>query len=202
MNVLSMIKDIGQNSIDFITGDGGLDYSNDYSRQEENSLKLIYSEIFMALNLQKIGGTFICKIFDIFLKETISLLYILRENYDRLIIHKPKISRYSNSEKYIICIGYKGYNKNIINNLCHNFNDNLIKNKITTIFLKDILSLNNIYSKTQIEHIYYGIKLIKSKYNINKPIKNQILSAIKWCNQYKIDINNNCPYINLYNLKN
>ena len=72
-----MIKKIGRSKCECITGDGGFDYSNDYSNQEKNSLRLIYSEIFLALNIQKTGGSFICKIFDIFKKETLLLLYIL-----------------------------------------------------------------------------------------------------------------------------
>ena len=52
-NVISIIKDIGRGNIDLVTGDGGFDYSSDYSKQEENSLQLIYSEIFLALNIQK-----------------------------------------------------------------------------------------------------------------------------------------------------
>ena len=37
-----------------------------------------------------------------FLKETIALIYILHQSYERVFIHKPCISRYSNSEKYIV----------------------------------------------------------------------------------------------------
>ena len=68
-NILSYIKTIGKNKVDIITGDGGLDSSDDYNKQEKNSLSLIYSEIFLSLNLQKEGGIFICKLFDIFLKR-------------------------------------------------------------------------------------------------------------------------------------
>ena len=31
-----------ENSIHFITGDGGFDYSSDFNKQEENSINLIY----------------------------------------------------------------------------------------------------------------------------------------------------------------
>ena len=67
-----------------------------------NSLKLIYGEIFMALNLQSNEGTFICKIFDIFLKETISLLYILYLSYDTLIIHKTDTIQYFSTDSIFI----------------------------------------------------------------------------------------------------
>ena len=102
-NVLSIIKNIKKNNCSLVTGDGGFDNSDDYNNQELNSLKLIYSEIFLALNIQIKNGTFICKIFDIFLNQTISLLYILYLSYNEIYIHKPLMSRLSNSEKYIFC---------------------------------------------------------------------------------------------------
>ena len=68
-NVLSMIKNIGKESCYLVTSDGGFDNSNDYNNQEYNSLKLIYSEIFLTLNIQSKDVFFICKFFDLFLKE-------------------------------------------------------------------------------------------------------------------------------------
>ena len=66
-----------------------------------------------------------CKIFDIFHKETVLLLSILIRSYKNVYIHKPCISRESNSEKYIICKNFKGYDSKIINILCHGFNKSL-----------------------------------------------------------------------------
>ena len=193
-NVLSLIKEIGKDTVDLVTGDGGFDYSSDYSNQEKNSLKLIYSEIFVALNIQKKGGSFICKFFDIFMKETLILLYILKESYNNVYIYKPKMSRYSNSEKYIICLGYKGYNKEIINNLCYSFENNKIDMMISSQFLKDIIEINQLYCNQQINHIQKGIQLIKEKKIMNKPTEEQINIAIKWCKRYNLPINTKCIY--------
>lgn len=195
-NVISLIKEIGKNSVDLVTGDGGFDYSLDYSKQEENSLKLIYSEVFLALNIQKEGGTFICKIFDIFMKETLILLFILKESYNEVFIYKPKMSRFSNSEKYIVCLGYKGYNKEINSLLCHSFEKNKIDYKVSNTFIKDILNLNDIYCNQQINHIKKGIQIIKEN-NLNKnPTNDQIILGIQWCKKYNIDINNKCNFLN------
>jgi len=194
-NVLSFIKDIGKNSVHLITGDGGFDYSKDYSKQEENSLRLIYSEIFMALNLQIKGGSFICKLFDIFQDQTIHLIYILRKSYDKIILHKPCVSRLSNSEKYIVCIGYKGYNQNLINHLCHHFNDLKLNIPVNQSFLNNIIQFNEMYCKIQIEHIYDGIQQIKGNDLEDKPSKKQIDFAIQWCKKYNIPVNFNCFYI-------
>ena len=64
-NLLSMVYN-KQNTYDIITADGGFDYSIDYNKQEKDSLPLIHSEILLALCTQKKGGTFICKLFDMF----------------------------------------------------------------------------------------------------------------------------------------
>ena len=194
INIISLIKEIGKNSVDLVTGDGGFDYSSDYSKQEENSLKLIYSEIFLALNIQKDGGSFICKIFDIFNRETIFLLYILKESYKDVYLYKPKMSRLSNSEKYIICLGYKGYNKDIIKLLCHSFEKTKVNISISNQFMNDIYEYNKLYCKNQINHIKKGIHLIKTNQLNNKPTSEQLTLGVDWCKKYDIPINNKCSY--------
>jgi len=190
-----MINKIGKNTIDLVTADGGIDYSIDYSKQEENSIKLIYSEIFVALNIQKKGGNFLCKIFDIFKKETIILIYKLNILYESVSFYKPSISRLSNSEKYIICKGYKGYNKEIINELCLSFNDNKLNSIITKSFLNNIYEYNKYYCKNQIDYIKKGIDIIKMKEISTRPDKNQIDKGINWCKKYNIPLNMRCKYL-------
>ena len=197
-NVLSMIKIINKNKCSLITGDGGFDNSGDYNNQEYNSLKLIYSEIFLALNIQEKNGTFICKIFDCFLKETISLLYILYLSYDEVFIHKPLMSRLSNSEKYIICKGYKGYNKDIINLLVHHYDKNDLNLKIPKSFINQIYQFNNDYTNEQIKHIKKGIHLIESDTIDQNPSQEQIKNAIYWCEKYNTPINDKCFYLNKF----
>ena len=45
--------------MNYITADGGFDFSVDFNKQEDMSLKLIFSQIIYALFLQKPGGTFV-----------------------------------------------------------------------------------------------------------------------------------------------
>ena len=42
-----------------------IDFTKDYDNQEYNFLKLFFCEIVLALKLQKLGGTFIIKCFDL-----------------------------------------------------------------------------------------------------------------------------------------
>ena len=194
-NIISMIKKIGRNACELVTGDGGFDYSSDYSNQEKNSLKLIRCEIFLALNIQKIGGNFICKIFDTFHIETIKILYILNLAYEKVYLYKPRTSRNSNSEKYIVCLNYKGYDKKLINMICHSINNNNLDVKIDKIFYNKLLRFICDYSIQQIKSINKGIYLIENEKIDNSPKREQILLAKRWCEDYDIRINNRCIYL-------
>ena len=62
------------NNIDYITADGGFDFSVDFNKQEDLSLKLIFAQIIYAIIMQKKGGHFVIKIFDIFKYKTVEFL--------------------------------------------------------------------------------------------------------------------------------
>jgi len=195
-NLLSMIKQVGKSSCDLITGDGGFDYSNDYSGQESDSLRLIYSEIFMALNIQAKGGKFICKIFDTFMKETIDLLYYLTLFYEKVYLYKPKISRNSNSEKYIVCLNFKGYDHELMNQLCHSFATLKLGLSRSKAFDSKINAYIHDYTLQQIKSINKGIYMIKNSISNNYPSRDQIIMAINWCKEHDIKINTECLYLN------
>lgn len=90
-----------------ITADGGFDEGKDFNNKEQLHYSLILSELFLAIQLQKQSGIFILKMFDIFTETSIQLLYFLTFCYDEVYIYKPHTSRPTNSEKYIICKGFK-----------------------------------------------------------------------------------------------
>ena len=194
-NIISMIYKIGRNTCELVTGDGGFDYSSDYSNQEKNSLKLIRCEIFLALNIQKIGGNFICKIFDTFHIETIKLLYILNLSYEKVYLYKPRTSRNSNSEKYIVCSNYKGYDKKLINIMCHSIKNDKLNIHINKSFYNNLLRFICDYSIQQIKSINNGINMIINNKIDNNPTEKQIVLAKRWCKDYDIRINDRCIYL-------
>ena len=51
--------------------------------------KLLIAEIIYAVTMQKKGGYFILKIFDIFSKLTVDMLYLLSCLYNEVYITKP-----------------------------------------------------------------------------------------------------------------
>ena len=142
------------NSMDYITADGGFDFSIDFNKQEDLSLKLIFSQIIYAIFMQKKNGHFVIKIFDIFKYKTVELIFLLSNLYENVYIYKPHTSRIANSEKYIIC---KYYKKNFTNNyeyILNNYTyilDNIdsiysfFNIKIPKIFINKIEEINAIY---------------------------------------------------------
>jgi 23S rRNA U2552 (ribose-2'-O)-methylase RlmE/FtsJ len=96
-----------KNKMDIVTADGGFDFSVDFNQQESMATQLILCEVFYALSMQKQGGSFILKIFDVFHKSTVDILYMLCYYYNHVSIMKPYTSRIANSEKYVVCQGFK-----------------------------------------------------------------------------------------------
>jgi 23S rRNA U2552 (ribose-2'-O)-methylase RlmE/FtsJ len=91
------------NTMDLVTADGGFDFSKDFNRQEISISNLLWGQTCYALCLQKFGGNFVLKIFDIFYEQTVHILYILSSFYEEVNVCKLKTSRVGNSEKYVVC---------------------------------------------------------------------------------------------------
>ena len=120
----------------------------------------------------KKGGIFVLKVFDIFTQATIDLLYILSSLYERVYISKPHTSRTANSEKYIICKGYKLEDSKeylqifskvfeIINSdlSIHNF----LNIEIPLIFKNKLEDINAIIGQQQIENIMSTFYLLDNQ---------------------------------------
>lgn len=195
------------NTFDYVTGDAGVDYSDDYNNQEQTSSKLILIQILYAIIIQKQGGNFILKIFDIFNDLTIEYIFLLSCLYEEVYIYKPNTSRIANSEKYIICKKYKSINKNNIKYIIDNFNDitnkqlsSILDYNISKLFINKIEEINAIYGQNQIDNISMTLNIIRqyeSGINIKKLNttidvlnNNNIYKCINWCLKYNLPINN------------
>ena len=185
--------------MDFLTADGGFDFSIDYEKQELASLKLIFAQIMYAIMLQKKGGTFILKIFDIFYKPSIEMIYLLNCFYDTVDICKPNTSRFANSEKYLVCKGfryddtseyYDAFRENIQNFSNGEAIESIMKIDVPLCFTQDIEEVCAILGKKQLATIHTTLLLIQEKRSdkIEKLRKCNIEKSIKWCER------NNIPY--------
>lgn len=194
-NVISIIYQMKRDSCDLITGDGGFDTSDDYNSQEVRSYPLIYSEIYIALHLQKLGGCFVCKLFDTFDKKTLSLLYLLSKSYRNVSLYKPSMSRISNSEKYVICEDFRGAPIDDLNLLTHHFQTHDLEIPLPPSFLRSMLEPVESFSNHQIKSIQKGISYIKKNQLSRKPSSSQIIQGKKWCLDYDTPLNGNCMFL-------
>lgn len=174
-NIDDYIKKIGEKSCDYITADGGFDFSNNFNCQEDISYELIKSEIETAMILQKVGGVFLLKVYDISLEKTKRLLHKIYCSYENLYFIKPITSRPANSEKYILCVNYKGF----------------FKDECFDSFNQQIDEFNNIFFINQIVNINTSLVSINCNQNYLDTLKEQLKKSIKWLHKYNIQIDKN-----------
>ena len=193
-----------------ITADGGFDYSKNFNNQEASSYRIIFCEIVTAICNQAIGGVFICKMFDTYSRFSKFFIYLLCSCYSNVFFHKPVTSRPANSEKYIICKGFRGLPENYIQKLFivikswdfldrEGFKvDSIFKGEIPKGLDDKINELNTLHYNHQKKSIVETINLIENKPNLsalNKIIKNQVSYAKEWCEKYDIPVNNKSTFL-------
>ena len=204
---------------DFVTADGGIDFSNDFKSQEYMAGKLILCEIFYALSILKQNGNFVIKMFDIFNKTTIQCIYFLSSLFKSIKIFKPKTSRTANSEKYIICqnLIYNDEQKlkliekfykilKVYNNIddCY-YLESFLDVNIQQYFINKLQETNSILGNYQIKNILTTIKLIENNEKKNDKIysfKNEnIQKCINWCMKNNIPYNSKYKPVNIFHKK-
>ena len=104
----------GVGSCALVTGDGGFDFSGDFNSQEDSSLRLVASQAYAALLLQAPGGSLVLKVFDAACAETMALLHGLHLSYAAVRLVKPLSSRPANSERYVLCTGFRSASPDLL----------------------------------------------------------------------------------------
>lgn len=200
-----------RHSMDFITGDGGVDYSEDFNSQEQLTINLIVAQVLCALIMQKIGGNFVLKMFDCFHGNTVNIIYLLGIFYEKVSISKPDTSRSANSEKYIICKNFRRQLKSVeIEHIFSNYDGlkegNIVHSLVNGLpsynYLLKLQEINSILGQQQLENInmtlnyIYSIKsqtyeffLKRNKDKIYNIMKNSITKCIRWCTYHGFNYN-------------
>lgn len=188
-------------SIDFITGDGGFDFSMDFNNQEISMTNLLFAQIAYALCLQKPGGSFVLKLFDCFYKPTTEMLFLLASMYTHVHIVKPNTSRAANSERYVVCTGYKltadAIMKNAFGAIIAEMNPalyirSLLSVKVPLYFYSKIEEVNVVFGQNQLDNIYTTLGLIETrakKDKIDHYVRQNIQKCIQWCIRHNFDYN-------------
>ncbi len=190
-----------KNSVHIVTGDGGFDFSSDFNNQELSMHKLLFAQIAYAVCIQKFGGTFVLKIFDCFHKPSQDLLYLLAMFYDHVSIVKPCTSRLANSEKYVVCTGFRYNDANLyfpifekaIAECCKP--GMYVKNVLSGVrpplyFYSKLEEINITFGKAQIDNIVSTLALIDNKYKTDKIdflIKTNVAKCSNWCIKNKVN---------------
>ena len=205
--------------MEFISADGGFDFSSDFNHQEVLAQNLIVAEVLYAISLQKYEGTFVLKIFDIFTKVTVDLLQLLCGVYDDVIIFKPGTSRIANSEKYVVCKRFNicdedarksliatcrqffvGIGNNYATNAARSSKSNAHMLGVSGILraehhgiqlLARIEEINVLLGQQQIENIATTVSLIQSKMydRLESYKRTNVQKCIMWCERYNIPYN-------------
>lgn len=193
-----------KSQVDFITGDGGFDFSVDFNNQEINIGKLLFAQICYAICMQKRGGCFVLKMFDIFFQHSLDMLYILSNFYETVYVCKPMTSRIANSEKYVVCKGFiyescddfYPHFRNVMEKMTMDTDNKYIYRilgmQLPLAFLSRVEEINSIFGQQQIENIHYTLTLIEKNIKNDKIealIKPNIVKCIQWC------VKHNIPYM-------
>ena len=207
-NINTFIKNVSltsdnTNCCDFVTADGGFDFSENYNTQENDFIIFLICEIYIIFNILKDNGNAVIKLYDIYSRNSMKILYILTLFFDEVFIIKPFSSRPANSEKYVLCKSFKISNENLdrykerFKNIIVTQNLNLLDDSIPYKFIKLISEYNKFYTERQILYIRNTLSLIekinnneifdtklflKELYNTNKKY------AMNWCKNYSIVI--------------
>lgn len=93
--------------VKFVICDGGFDVSGKELQQEILSKRLYIAQTRMALRSLAIGGDLLLKLFDVNLKFSIELIYLICCCFKSICLLKPLMSRGANSERYLFCQNFK-----------------------------------------------------------------------------------------------
>ena len=167
-------KDITK-KVNLVTGDGGFDWDNENIQEQECAI-LIYSQIVAAINIQKKGGHFILKMFEMFTNLSVKFILLLKYFYNDVYIIKPFTSRESNSERYVICKNFKFSEKDI---------ETISKSMLLSLDTIDVYKNDKLYFLYDIfPSINIPDKLTLNIVSINKQITNQQFCVINQMMEY------------------
>lgn len=89
------------------TGDGGFDFSVDYEHQEKSVFPLLVASALIGIQVLQVDGVFVLKLFDLFSESTQLLIRTITVCFKEWTLYKPATSRPCNSERYLVCRGFR-----------------------------------------------------------------------------------------------
>ena len=176
------------------TGDGGFDFSSDYENQEKSVYLLLIASSLIGLQVLLPEGTFVLKLFDVYSSVTHHMIRCISLCFKEWCLYKPATSRPCNSERYLICRGFRKAHPAILQHL------SLLQEKWKTNQLcpkTEFFSLFTANEKTYLErHISQfqqkQLENIRTTLNIqsvdpsNYDWTDQYKKAHQWCSEFRV----------------
>ena len=103
-----VVYETAHQRVDLFTADGGFDVSDQYEAQETLLFPLLMASTKIGLEVLKKGGVFVLKVFDLYHRATMDLLYFLSCHFEEWTLYKPGMSRPCNPEHYFVGRGFHG----------------------------------------------------------------------------------------------
>lgn len=170
------IRNNAMRNFHLITADGGFDEGNEFNHKEQLHYYLILNEILCSIIAQEAGGNFILKIFDMFTEPTVHMIFFLTQCFEEVFVYKPKTSRPTNSERYIVCknfcidedlrIKYCNALKKLsldMKKQKQKFCYFRLYDSVPELFIKSIFDSNIMLTNKQCGHLKYALELCKDE---------------------------------------
>ncbi len=196
-------------SADLVTGDGGFDFSLDFNQQEGASMRLLLAQVLFCVAVQKTGGRFILKVFDTFTQASIDVLYLLSSLYESVTVVKPSTSRQANSEKYLVCRGYRGLDTKSVSECLSACVSEMGEGKhmvrlynypLPHYYTMKIEEMNAVLGQQQLESIASTLGLMDSTKpdRLESLRKINIQKCIAWCQRHRLPYNRSVCATNIF----
>merc|ERR1712125_228878 len=106
--VAAMNKAMGGRGVFLCLADGGFsDDSIPANQLELYCYRLFLAEVLMATSCLQPGGHFVCKLYSTFSQASAALLALVTRLFDDVVVVKPKSSKATGPERYLVAKGYR-----------------------------------------------------------------------------------------------
>ena len=189
------VSAVGPGGAQFVTSDGGFDFSDDFHAQEKTILRLLVCSSLIILRAIAVEGDCVLKIFDCNSQATRDLITVLASCFEQWTLYKPVTSRPCNSEWYFI--GKSALrNRQLAIQLLTRIRDGLAQEPTVSYTrllqvnpLEDLLiKLQETRCELQMKALKEVLAFCKEKDTINQAAlwEQQRKPSILWCNQFRI----------------
>jgi 23S rRNA U2552 (ribose-2'-O)-methylase RlmE/FtsJ len=167
----------------FITADAGAKISDDPYDQENIIALLKFSETVASIGALAPSGTLVIKFLTTLEPVTVSTMYLLNCVFEQVHVTKPVTTKETNSEVYVVCLGFKGISKQHLNKLLQLVGSKfsvktpfILPSDMPKEFIADIEQCGKYFADNQIELLDTRLSLFG---NLTREEKGQVINIRK-----------------------